>query len=175
MRVEEFVERALYGPDGFYETGGRAGRRGASFVTSVETGPLFGAVVAQAIDAWWRAAGEPAEWVVVDAGAGPGTLARTIRAAAPACTPALRLVNVERSTAQRALHDPADTSTDELPAEADVIVAGDDRPVGGGDAAHRHRLAVGDRHDLGPDQRRLPGSADPGLDGGIGGAVCVAG
>lgn len=123
MRVEEFVERALYGPDGFYETGGRAGRRGASFVTSVETGPLFGAVVAQAIDAWWRAAGEPAEWVVVDAGAGPGTLARTIRAAAPACTPALRLVNVERSTAQRALHDPADTSTDELPAEADVIVA----------------------------------------------------
>ncbi len=123
MRVEEFVERALYGPDGFYETGGRAGRRGASFVTSVETGPLFGAVVAVALDTWWREAGEPDEWLVVDAGAGPGTLARAIRAAAPACADALRLVNVERSAAQRALHDPADVSTDELPASADVIVA----------------------------------------------------
>lgn len=123
MRVEEFVERALYGPDGFYETGGRAGRRGASFVTSVETGPLFGAVVANALDEWWSEAGEPHEWVVVDAGAGPGTLARTIRAADPDCSPALRLVNVERSVAQRALHHPNDDSAAELPAEADVIVA----------------------------------------------------
>lgn len=123
MRVEEFVERALYGPDGFYETGGRAGRRGASFVTSVETGPLFGAVVAGALDAWWRDAGEPDEWVVVDAGAGPGTLARTIRAASPDCSDALRLVSVERSAAQRQLHDPADESSTNLPLHADVIVA----------------------------------------------------
>lgn len=126
MRIEEFVEHALYGPDGFYETGGRAGRRGASFLTSPEVGPLFGAVVARALDTWWRAAGEPDEWVVVDAGAGPGTLARTIRAAAPACAGALRLVNVERSASQRAGHDDGDgvdVSTDALPAVADVIVA----------------------------------------------------
>lgn len=126
MRVEEFVERALYGPDGFYETGGRAGRRGASFVTSVETGPLFGAVVANAIDTWWRRAGEPSEWIVVDAGAGPGTLARTIRAAGPACGDALRIVSVERSSAQRALHgtgDESDVSSKDLPAAADVILA----------------------------------------------------
>lgn len=123
MRVEEFVERALYGPDGFYETGGRAGRRGASFVTSVEIGPLFGAVVANALDTWWRAAGEPDEWLVVDAGAGPGTLARTIRAANPACADVLRVVNVERSAAQRALHDPADESSTNLPPAADVIIA----------------------------------------------------
>ena len=123
MRVEEFVERALYGPDGFYETGGRAGRRGASFVTSVETGPLFGAVVASAIDAWWRDAGAPDEWLVVDAGAGPGTLARTIRAASPDCSDALRLVSVERSAAQRQLHDPADESSSTMPGAADVIIA----------------------------------------------------
>jgi len=121
--VEAFVERALYGPDGFYETGGRAGRRGASFVTSPEVGPLFGAVVARALDAWWREAGEPGRWVVVDAGAGPGTLARAILAADPDCAPALRLVCVERTAAQRARHPEAVTSTDELPAEADVIVA----------------------------------------------------
>ncbi|MDZ7674417.1 MAG: SAM-dependent methyltransferase [Acidimicrobiales bacterium] len=123
MRVDEFVEAALYGPDGFYETGGRAGRRGASFVTSPESGPLFGAVIARALDEWWRAAGEPREWVVVDAGAGPGTLARTIRAAAPACTPALRVVNVERSASQRALHPESDESSTNLPPVADVIIA----------------------------------------------------
>jgi SAM-dependent MidA family methyltransferase len=42
--------------------------------------------------------------VVVDAGAGPGTLARGVLAAAPACAPALRYVLVERSAAQRAQH-----------------------------------------------------------------------
>ncbi|WP_436793699.1 SAM-dependent methyltransferase [Actinospongicola halichondriae] len=123
QRVEEFVERALYGPAGFYETGGRAGRRGASFVTSVESGPLFGAVIARALDAWWSAAGEPEEWIVVDAGAGPGTLTRTIRTAEPRCAGALRLVCVERSAAQRDLHDAADESSTELPPQADVIVA----------------------------------------------------
>lgn len=123
MRVDEFVEAALYGPEGFYETGGRAGRRGASFVTSAESGPLFGAVVARALDAWWRAAGEPAAWVVADAGAGPGTLARAIRAAEPACAGALRIVNVERSAAQRAVHPESDESSADLPAAADVIIA----------------------------------------------------
>jgi len=121
--VEAYVERALYGPGGFYESGGRAGRRGASFVTSPEVGPLFGAVVARALDAWWREAGEPAEWVVVDAGAGPGTLARAILAARPACGEALHFVCVERTAAQRALHPDGVTSTAELPAVADVILA----------------------------------------------------
>lgn len=121
--VEAFVERALYGAGGFYEQGGRAGRRGASFVTSPEVGPLFGAVVARALDRWWDDAGRPDDWVVVDAGAGPGTLARAVLAASPSCAGALRLVCVERTAAQRALHPEGVTSTDRLPAAADVIVA----------------------------------------------------
>ena len=124
MRVEQFVEHALYDADhGFYETGGRAGRRGASFVTSPEVGPLFAAVIARALDRWWRTAGEPTDWVVVDAGAGPGTLARAVLAAAPACGEAVRLVCVERSAAQRALHPDGVESRAELPEEADVIIA----------------------------------------------------
>jgi SAM-dependent MidA family methyltransferase len=122
--VERFVERALYDPDlGFYETGGRAGRRGGSFLTSPEVGPLFGAVVANALDSWWHDAGRPDEWVVVDAGAGPGTLARAILAAEPACGAALQVVCVERSAAQRALHPDGVTSADSLPTAADVILA----------------------------------------------------
>jgi SAM-dependent MidA family methyltransferase len=101
---EEVVASALYDPDGgFYATGGRAGRRG-DFVTSPEVGPLFGAVVARALDTWWEEAGAPEVFVVVEAGAGPGMLARTVLAAQPRCGPALRYVLVEQSAAQRADH-----------------------------------------------------------------------
>jgi SAM-dependent MidA family methyltransferase len=100
------MELALYDPEaGFYATGGRAGRRG-DFLTSPEVGPLFGAVVARALDAWWEDAGRPDPWTVVEGGAGPGTLARAVRAAEPACRGALRWVLVERSAAQRELHVP---------------------------------------------------------------------
>lgn len=101
---EEVVAAALYDPyGGFYATGGRAGRRG-DFITSPEVGPLFGAVVAGALDAWWREAGEPSVFVVVEAGAGPGALARSVLAARPACASALRYVLVETSAVQRAAH-----------------------------------------------------------------------
>lgn len=104
VRVAEFVERALYDPGtGFYETGGAAGRRG-DFVTSPEVGPLFGAVLARALDGWWADLGRPDPFVVHEHGAGPGTLARTFLVASPACAPALRWVLVERSAAQRARH-----------------------------------------------------------------------
>ncbi len=99
----EVMELALYDPeDGFYAHGG-AGRRG-DFLTSPEVGPLFGAVVAGALDRWWDELGEPDPFVVVDAGAGPGTLARAVLAATPACGPALRYVLVDRSPTQRARH-----------------------------------------------------------------------
>ena len=53
----EVMDLALYDPEhGFYASGGAAGRRG-DFITSPEVGPLFGAVVARALDEWWRATG----------------------------------------------------------------------------------------------------------------------
>ena len=104
-----FMELALYGPHGFYTSAGQAGRRG-DFLTSPEVGPLFGAVVARSLDAEWERLGRPEEFTVVDAGAGPGTLARSVLAARPACTPAMRYVAVEVSGAQRQLH-PADVES----------------------------------------------------------------
>ena len=101
------MDAALYDPaGGFYAAGGRAGGRAGQFLTSPEVGPLFGAVLARAVDAWWEEAGRPSPFVVVDAGAGPGTLARAVLAARPAVAVdgALRYVAVERAAAQRAAH-----------------------------------------------------------------------
>lgn len=126
MPFSAFVEEALYAPGtGFYERGGRAGRSRGDFVTSPEVGPLFGAVLARAIDGWWTEQGRPDPFFVDEHGAGPGTLARTVLVAAPACAPALRWTLVERSVAQRALH-PA-----HLPHVGDVGGGGWGRPGGG--------------------------------------------
>lgn len=110
----EFMAEALYGADGFYTSGGRAGRRG-DFLTSPEVGPLFGAVVARFLDAEWDRIGRPDPFMVVDAGAGPGTLARSVLAATPRCAPALRYVAVETTAHQRAQHPDGVMSVAELP------------------------------------------------------------
>jgi SAM-dependent MidA family methyltransferase len=105
IRFDEFMDLALYGAHGFYTEVGRAGRRG-DFITSPEVGPLFGAVLARWIEAEWQRLGGPADFTVVEVGAGPGTLARSM-IAAWAANPALqrhRYLAVESSAAQRALH-----------------------------------------------------------------------
>ncbi|MBU3702707.1 MAG: hypothetical protein FGM58_11765 [Acidimicrobiia bacterium] len=100
----EFMDGALYDPvTGFYAVEGRAGRRG-DFLTSPEVGPLFGALVAERLDREWDRLGRPDPFVVVDAGAGPGTLARALASASPRCAPALRYVLVEASASQRRRH-----------------------------------------------------------------------
>ena len=98
---DEFMRIALYGEHGFYTSGGQAGRRG-DFITSPEVGPLFGAVVARWIDAEWRRLGEPADFTIVEFGAGPGTLARSVLASAPRWRD--HFVAVEVSEAQRRQH-----------------------------------------------------------------------
>ena len=99
----EFMRIALYGPNGFYSQGGSAGRRG-DFITSPEVGPLYGTVIATALDTWWDEMGRPDHFDFVEVGAGPGTLARSIRAASPRCSDALRYVAVEVSVAQLKRH-----------------------------------------------------------------------
>ena len=109
---------ALYGVEGFYTKvgGGSAGRRG-DFITSPEVGPLFGAVIARYVDAEWKRIGRPNVFTVVDAGAGPGTLARSVLAARPMCLDALRYVAVEISTGQRERHPDGVESQPLLPTE----------------------------------------------------------
>jgi SAM-dependent MidA family methyltransferase len=92
-------------------------------------------VLARALDAWWRERGMPDPFVVVDAGAGPGTLARSVLEAAPACAPALRYVLVEPSPAQRRLYDERLVLADaDAPGRGPICVSLPDLPRASGPA-----------------------------------------
>lgn len=125
-RFDQYQERCLYDPaQGFYSAGGRAGGARGDFLTSPEVGPLFGEVLAGALVAWWRDAGEPSEWRVVEVGAGRGVLAASILRASREVP--IRYTCVERSAALRAaalelVGDRVEVRA-ELPAAADAVVA----------------------------------------------------
>jgi SAM-dependent MidA family methyltransferase len=114
ISFEQYMGLALYGEGGFYQDGGKAGRRG-DFITSPEVGPLFAAVVARYLDNCWNELGCPDLFDVVEVGAGPGTLARGVFDAQPKCLSALKYVAVEISEAQRALHPSFVESVEEFP------------------------------------------------------------
>lgn len=119
LRFDEFLTVALYGEQGFYSVAGQAGRRG-DFITSPEVGPLFGAVLARWIEAEFERLGRPEDFRIVEAGGGPGTLARTVLLAAPQW--AGRYTTVEVSAAQRAGHPAGVTPLAALPSEPFVGV-----------------------------------------------------
>jgi SAM-dependent MidA family methyltransferase len=73
---DEFMELALYGPDGYYARPpvGPAG----DFVTSPHVHPVFGVLLANAIRGLHIALGSPSPFHVSEVGAGDGTLARQL-------------------------------------------------------------------------------------------------
>lgn len=121
------MNEALYGVEGFYANGGGAGRR-RDFITSPEVGPLFGAVLARALDTWWDELGRPSPFMVAECGAGPGTLCRDILRADPACAAELRYLLVDVAEPMRTLHRthrlPLVTPT-ELLGEIDITEEGE--------------------------------------------------
>ncbi len=126
ITFDRFMEAALYGDGGFFAQGHGAGRAGRDFVTSPEVGPLFGVCVARALDRMWHALDEPDPFLVIEAGAGNGRLAREVLRAAPECLRALRYVLVERSPQlrseqrQRLPLEPVDEALGPFVARADA-------------------------------------------------------
>jgi SAM-dependent MidA family methyltransferase len=72
-----FMEAALYDPEeGFFQRNS-VGERG-HFVTAPHLSPAFGVMVARQLEEIWELLGRPEPFVVVEAGAGDGTLARQV-------------------------------------------------------------------------------------------------
>ena len=98
----EFMELALYHPDGYY-----AARRGigasGDYYTSPIVHPAFGALIAVQLRVMWETLGRPSRFHVVEAGAGDGTLAWDILSFASEWTDdfarALRYVAIDRALA----------------------------------------------------------------------------
>jgi SAM-dependent MidA family methyltransferase len=84
MPFARFMELALYDPDGGYyrAADARPGRDG-DFVTAPELHPIFGEMLARAVEEAWVALGRPEPFVVREHGAGEGALALAMLAALP--------------------------------------------------------------------------------------------
>lgn len=72
----EFMERALYGPGGFYEDP-PVGASG-DFVTSPHVHPVFGAMLGAVVAELFASLGEPEPIRIAEVGAGDGTLATQV-------------------------------------------------------------------------------------------------
>ena len=96
----EFMEVALYHPDGYYANRGRIGNQGDYF-TSPVAHPAYGALICVQIETMWRTLGRPDPFWVIEAGAGDGVLANDIVTFAGAQFPELseviRYVAVDRT------------------------------------------------------------------------------
>ncbi len=97
----EFMELALYHPEGYYSEDSRIGARGDYF-TSPVLHPVFGALVAVQLRVMWDTLGRPSPFWVVEPGARDGRLGSDILSFADThmdeFARALRYVETDRST-----------------------------------------------------------------------------
>ncbi len=124
----EFMEVALYYEDGGYytSTGGRWGE-GGDYITSIDVSPVFSRVMAAAITEMWECLGSPADFVLLEAGAGRGFLSTGVLSALEELTPQLHeiisVVLVEKNPKLRQPTSDNVTWLEELP-EAGTIKKG---------------------------------------------------
>jgi SAM-dependent MidA family methyltransferase len=101
----KYMDACLYDPQhGYYTRAEQLPRR--DYFTSVDASPIFGRLLARQFQEMWVQLGCPAEFLLVEPGAGTGALARQIldftAESFPEFYSALQYVGVERSAARRA-------------------------------------------------------------------------
>ncbi len=119
VRFDRYMDDALYGAAGFYTQGGRPGMHHGDFGTSPERGALLGRCIARYLDETWHQLEQPERFVVIEAGAGVGTLCKAVIEAKPECLESLHYLMVERSPINRS--DALNRLSD-LSAEANVPI-----------------------------------------------------
>ncbi|MCL0043929.1 SAM-dependent methyltransferase [Dehalococcoidia bacterium] len=99
----EFMELALYWPDGGYYQHRRPRTGFDDYFTAPKAHPVFGALLALQLEEMWLLLGRPQTFVVIEAGAGSGQLAwdvtRYINYLDPSFKHALRYVMLEKTAA----------------------------------------------------------------------------
>lgn len=104
----DYMRECLYHPlHGYYSHAEL--KRFTDYYTSVDVHPIFGCLLARQLEEMWRVLGQPKEFVIAEAGAGCGRLARNILEFAARKFPdfyaAVKYVAVERGVARRAMHE----------------------------------------------------------------------
>ena len=85
MPFARFMELALYDADGgYYRSPEARPGRGGDFITAPELHPIFGEMMARAVDDAWAVLGRPEPFTVLEHGAGEGALAVPMLEALPA-------------------------------------------------------------------------------------------
>jgi SAM-dependent MidA family methyltransferase len=106
----DYMEACLYHPEhGYYTKPGQVPRR--DYFTSVDASPIFGRLLARQFHEMWTLLERPSLFVLAEAGAGAGALARQVLDFAAESLPefyaALEFVAVERSAARRDMQSKA--------------------------------------------------------------------
>ena len=101
----KYMDACLYDPQhGYYTRPEQTPRR--DYFTSVDASPVFGRLLARQFQEMWIQLGRPAEFLLVELGAGQGALAAQILDCVTECFPefyrALQYIAVERSAVRRA-------------------------------------------------------------------------
>jgi SAM-dependent MidA family methyltransferase len=104
MRFADYMRECLYHPvHGYYSKA--ESKRFADYYTSVDVHPIFARLLAQQFAEMWESLSRPAEFMLVEGGAGVGRFAAQVlefcEGKLPDFYAALRYVEVERSAARR--------------------------------------------------------------------------
>jgi len=121
MTFARFMELALYGPGGFYQTP-PIGPRG-DFVTSPHVHPVFGELLTRGVRELWDRLGRPRPFRITEVGAGDGMFARSLLSHTGEIP--VRYTAVERSEGARGALATIDgiEVREELTGPTDLVVA----------------------------------------------------
>ena len=101
ITFDEFMEVALYHPNGGYYTHDRQDTTYGDYYTSPSAHPAFSALIAVQLEAMWKALDRPTPFHVVEMGAGSGMMARDItefaRQHLPEFVNAMRYMTVDQA------------------------------------------------------------------------------